>query len=109
MIFCARVAQRAASGGPRWTRAVKSNPANHLPALTLGGLGVSRILWLVSVSLFAVGLWLLDTFRFCRRVARLEKATGGRLLEGSKIFRVTEGLAVMECGCGVSSDECQFL
>ena len=64
-------------------RAVKGNPANHLPALTLGGLGVSRILWLVSFSLFAVGLWLFDTFRFRRRAARLEKATGGRLLEGS--------------------------
>ena len=63
-------------------RAVKGNPANHLPVLTLGGLGVSRILWLVSFSLFAVGLWLFDTFRFCRRAAQLEKATGGHLLEG---------------------------
>ena len=37
----------------------------------------------MSFSLFAVGLWLFDTFRFRRRAARLEKATGGRLLEGS--------------------------
>lgn len=38
----------------------------------------SRILWLLSFSMLAVGLWLFYTHRVLRREARLEKTSGSQ-------------------------------
>jgi len=42
----------------------------------------SRVLWLLSFSMLAVGLWLFYTRRVLRREAQLEKTRGGQQTGG---------------------------